>query len=664
MLADPSLEPLTALVGALKEAWRDGAAPDAPGAIREHPALLRHRSLVVDLAYEEYCLREEAGAAPEPEVFCARFAAFRSQIHEVIRGHRLLADHPELLAAPPAWPLPGGRFEQLLVERELGRGAFARVYLARDPEAGDRPVVLKLSPGPSREARTLGPITHPHVVPVLWARRSGGFDAVCMPFVGATTLGDAVAAAFVTAGGAEPGYPRRRDRGYPRWAATVAARLAAAVEYLHRAGVAHGDLKPSNVLLGPGAHPYLIDFNLATGLTDPPLRCGGTLPYMPPERLRAMIGETSGPTSPAAADVYSFGVVLFETLTGRVPVEPNDGPASAAVAALLERLAARRTARAAGAPAALAAIVDRCLAPDPAARPTMSQVRRELERYLARRRFGRVVGVGLAAAVGLSLLVAHPTPPGRSIDEPPPPIPSPPAPRPNSAGAHFAEGVRHLKRGQVAAALADFDAADRLRPDGPTAAHLGYCQSLAGQHRAAVELYQRAIRDHRFAPAWVRNNLAYGLIKSAPTAGSFRTARAEADAALALSAGLRPARLNRVYAQFRLELKEGKQDLTDAAALAEVDAVMAEPSGSADLYAKAAAMTVAFGNGRPDCAGRAIGYLERAVELGHRPTAFASDPVLSRYLADRADYRRVLERLPGVVPGPVPDPHLVRPPLD
>src|SRR5262245_32262433 len=101
MLADPSLEPLTALVESLKGAWRAGGAPpDAPGAIREHPDLLRHRSLVVDLAYEEYCLREEAGAAPEPDAFCGRFPAFRSQIREVIRGHCLLADHPELLDAP------------------------------------------------------------------------------------------------------------------------------------------------------------------------------------------------------------------------------------------------------------------------------------------------------------------------------------------------------------------------------------------------------------------------------------------------------------------------------------------------------------------------------------------------------------------------------------
>src|SRR4051812_17502510 len=85
-----------AVVGTLKRSWRDGTPPDAAGALRDHPTLLKHRSLVVDLAYEEYCLREEAGRAPDAESFCRALPAFRSEVRSVIRGHRALVDRPEV----------------------------------------------------------------------------------------------------------------------------------------------------------------------------------------------------------------------------------------------------------------------------------------------------------------------------------------------------------------------------------------------------------------------------------------------------------------------------------------------------------------------------------------------------------------------------------------
>src|SRR4051812_35505959 len=119
-----------ALADALKRAWRDGVPPDVRGVLRDHPELLRHRSLVGDLAYEEYCLREEAGRTPAADSFCRDLPAFRSDVREVIRGHRALCDHPELLGrAAVRWPEPGEVFEGFTVVRELGRGAFARAYL-------------------------------------------------------------------------------------------------------------------------------------------------------------------------------------------------------------------------------------------------------------------------------------------------------------------------------------------------------------------------------------------------------------------------------------------------------------------------------------------------------------------------------------------------------
>src|SRR5262245_15177796 len=177
------------LVRTLKQAWRDGGNPDAAGALRDHPTLLLHRSLAVDLAYEEYCLREEGGQVPDADYFCRALPAFRSAIREVIRGHRALMDHPELFDRLQVnWPESGQTFEGFTVIRELGRGAFARAFLALDPDTGNRPVVLKLSPTPSGEARTLGLVRHQHVAEVFWARRVGDLSAICLRYVGAATL--------------------------------------------------------------------------------------------------------------------------------------------------------------------------------------------------------------------------------------------------------------------------------------------------------------------------------------------------------------------------------------------------------------------------------------------------------------------------------------------
>src|SRR5207244_981384 len=96
--------------------------------------------------------------------------------------------------------------------------------------------------------------------------------------------------------------------------AALLSRIADALRYLHECGASHGDLKPSNVVLGPGGHPYLIDFNLPASGGRPAGAVGGTLPYMAPEQLRRMAGAGDRAADPARADVYAFGVLAFELL--------------------------------------------------------------------------------------------------------------------------------------------------------------------------------------------------------------------------------------------------------------------------------------------------------------------------------------------------------------
>ena len=76
----PETGPLETLIETLKLAWRTGAPPDSAGVLREHPELLRHRSLALDLAYEEYCVREVVGHPPDLPSFCRQFPAFQPQL--------------------------------------------------------------------------------------------------------------------------------------------------------------------------------------------------------------------------------------------------------------------------------------------------------------------------------------------------------------------------------------------------------------------------------------------------------------------------------------------------------------------------------------------------------------------------------------------------------
>jgi hypothetical protein len=735
--AGPPPVALADLIDTLKTAWRQGTPPDTAAALRDHPELLQ-RSVVVDLAFEEYCLWEEADRTPEVEEFCERLPPeFRSQVREVLRDYRLLAQHAHLLDAPAEvnWPRAGEQFEGLAIVRELGRGAFARVYLARDPNAGNRPVALKLSPAPSGEAHTLGPINHPHIGGVHWAKRVKGLSAICMPYVGAATLRDAIDATFArsaahsdpvravldllgrcgdpapqTPAAARPVLAGRQT--YPEAVAAIAARLADALAHLHAARIAHGDLKPSNVLLGPGGHPYLIDFNLATGQGDSPLRCGGTLPYMAPERVRVLAGQTTAPGSDRPADVYSFGVVLFEALTGRLPFTPGDplDPKRAAADLLGRQLAGPPAfPAAAGVPAVLARVVRRCLAVDPRQRPTAEQLKRLLDLHArqVRRKRAALAAVGVFLLAGLAVLSSlgwqaargsqagperrdsdtDAQGPGRGMptaltSAPPTPVPAEPKAKPkavekdpSTADEFFARGVRRLKAGEKReAARPDFAEANRLRPDGRTWAYLAYCTTSPQNVEAAAACYETAI-DKGYGPAWVHNNRADSLILFAlsisgsqrPKAHAhLRLAIDEATAAVESDRNLRAAYYNRALARYLLNLDETTEILDDPGGLciADVERVIAlEGPSNADLYYEAAQILVATDPNRPAFRDRAIRYLNKAVDLGKRPQAIAGDPVLKMHLAYDADFRQVITRPAEALPkSPTPNLRLVAPP--
>src|SRR5689334_19208637 len=87
------------------------------------------KSMAIDEAYDEYCRRREIGDVPDPDAFCQGFP-YQSSLRRLLEADRFLQENPELLErrGPTQWPEPGAYFLGFILHRELGRGAFARVF--------------------------------------------------------------------------------------------------------------------------------------------------------------------------------------------------------------------------------------------------------------------------------------------------------------------------------------------------------------------------------------------------------------------------------------------------------------------------------------------------------------------------------------------------------
>ena len=678
----------------LKQAWRDGAPPNVAGTLRDHPELLRRRTLVLDLAFEAYSLQEEAGRTPDAESFCRDLPAFRSDVRAMIRDYRALVDHPEVFdRLEVRWPEPGAVFAGFTVVRELGRGAFARAYLAADPDTGDRPVVLKLSPTASGEARTLGPVRHPHVAEVYWARRVDGVSALGMRFVGAATLADAVGAAFDTPAGRPPtartilaaidaagaGLPEpdpvppllRPRQSYADAVAAIAARLAAALAALHARGVTHGDLKPSNVVLGPGGHPYLIDFNLAGGVGESLHRYGGTLPYMAPERIRRLLGQTTDAGPADRSDVYSFGAVLHQALTGRLPVEPINRPDVTDVAAdlLARQQSGTRRVGGVGVPRVLARLVGECLAADPARRPTAAALARRLDRFVGRRARRAAWALAAAVAIGgavVAWLATRPATGPETRQAAVVPISAPAPADPVTADDFVARGFRFLAKGDWSGAFGDFSDASRLRPGGGTRALMGYSRTRAGKFDEAAVCYTDAIDKWGYRPAWVLNNRAHARIQiGLNDPKQLSAGLADAEAALAADPGLDAAHYNRARARYLTGLNRATWRLNDPDLLTAVETDLV-PALAAHPDAPRLHMFMAEVFAAPDWAdaarlNRAMDHLATAVALGRSPRTVGSGPVLRRLTEQGGNAARLAQAPVTRQPDPA-DPGVAHPP--
>ena len=358
---------------------------------------------LVALLYEDFCQREEAGESPEVADYAARFPGVAEALREILAIHDLVGTGTSTAIVSdvdraPDFPEAGQTIGGFRLVEELGRGSFARVYLAEERLLDDRPVALKVARRGSREPQTLARLQHTHIVPVHSYRIDPATDLhlLCMPYLGRLTLASVLAdpetprarsgadlVAILGRLGEGPDFegdrPAWRTLARLNYAQAIAwwgARLAEGLHHAHERGVLHRDVKPSNVLVTSDGLPMLLDFNLAQSRrpdhpAEPAQVVGGTLAYMAPEHIEALLG--GGPDRvDRRSDLYALGMVLREALTSRsAPVSSREAIGLAGLRRVLEERQAglaRLREEKPEVPPALDAVISRCLAPDPSSR--------------------------------------------------------------------------------------------------------------------------------------------------------------------------------------------------------------------------------------------------------------------------------------------------------
>jgi serine/threonine protein kinase/tetratricopeptide (TPR) repeat protein len=388
------------LVEEMIERWRQGERLLPEDYFKQHPELWEHPEAAADLIYEELCLRQEYGPQVPVEQVLRRFPQWRPQLEVLFDCQRVLG--PGCLA--PEFPVAGESVGDFRLLTELGRGALGRVFLASQGSLGNRPVVLKLTPGDAHEHLSLARLQHTHIVPLYSVQEDTerGLRALCMPYFGGATLAQLLDALRPTAPARRLGQrlvevldrlqtgtslaPPPKGNGrqtlkratYVQAVCWIGACLADALQYAHERGLVHLDLKPSNVLLAADGQPMVLDFHLAHEPIQPgdegAVWLGGTPGYMSPEQERALerIGRGRAPDRAVdgRSDLYSLGVVLYEALSGLLP-SLDCKPGS------LHRLNPQVS-------VGLADAINRCLAADPDKRyPQMTEFAADLRRHLA-----------------------------------------------------------------------------------------------------------------------------------------------------------------------------------------------------------------------------------------------------------------------------------------
>src|SRR6266851_7391984 len=284
-------------------------------------------------------------------------------------------------------PVLRDQLQQLLgstytIERELGGGGMARVFVASESALG-REVVVKVLPPEvaagvkverfKREIQFLARLHHPHIVPLLTAGGDGLLSYYVMPFM----QGESLRARLLRRGILPTGEAVRTLR-----------EVASALSFAHQNAIVHRDIKPDNVLLVSGS-AMVSDFGVAkalsvsTGDGDPNALTSlgvalGTPSYIAPEQA------TADPTTDHRADLYSFGAMAYELLSGKPPFAAKTPQAM--LAAHISERPAPLLERRPDVPPALASLVMQCLEKSADKRPqTADEIMKMLDEVVLTR---------------------------------------------------------------------------------------------------------------------------------------------------------------------------------------------------------------------------------------------------------------------------------------
>ena len=203
--------------------------------------------------------------------------------------------------------LEGTTLDHYQLQRRLGRGGMADVYLAYD-SATDQDVAIKVLSGSQttylerfrREAEAIDKLQHKHILPVYDYGDQEPWHYLVMPYITDGTLSDLL---------------QEGPLSLPQ-AADILDQIAGALQFAHDHGIIHRDIKPSNILLGNDNYIFLADFGLAKAVegTNELTQTGvllGTPEYMAPDLA-------DGPAT-TSSDIYALGILLYQMVAGRVP---------------------------------------------------------------------------------------------------------------------------------------------------------------------------------------------------------------------------------------------------------------------------------------------------------------------------------------------------------
>ncbi len=199
------------------------------------------------------------------------------------------------------------------LDRKIGEGGFASVFLATDLELGRQVAIKVLGQEWTRdkdlltrfrnEARAIAALDHPNILQIYDFGVTRDAPYLVMPYISGGTLGDRM----------------KRERLTLDEIGFYLDQIGSALDYAHQRGIVHRDIKPANLLIRSNGQLALMDFGLAKLLENASAEAAtaivGTVAYMAPEQCRGMVS--------AASDIYMLGVILYQMLAGKLPYEGN-----------------------------------------------------------------------------------------------------------------------------------------------------------------------------------------------------------------------------------------------------------------------------------------------------------------------------------------------------